>query len=214
MLPEMKAYEEMKIILIENGFIKVNEPYRLFHEISNTVIDFLPFGEIEEEGTISFLEREIELSVIGMKEVHQHTVTAELGGFSIKVSPLEGIVILKLVSFHERPDRQKDLDDISEIIRNYFDINSERFYSDHLDIVDDIESENFVLLAGARLMGRDMKKILLLSEKLSKQIATTLQNELDEKIGTMTNYFLSKNIFKNYQLIKDIFTQVIKGVNE
>ncbi len=214
MLPEMKAYDEMKNHLIENGFRKVNEPYRLIHDKTNTVIDLLPFGEIEEEGTVTFTERETELSVIGMKEVSEHTVDAELEELTIKVSPLEGIVILKLISFSEKPERKKDLDDISEILSNYFDINQDRFYNDHLDVVDEIESDSFVQLAGARLMGRDMKKILSLSAKLSKRIEATIQNELEEKTGSMTQYFLSKNIFKDYELIINIFTQLLKGIKE
>lgn len=214
MLPEIKKYDELKISLIETGFRKVNEPYRLIYDKTNTVIDLLPFGEIEEEGTITFTERETELSVIGMKEVNEHTVNAGLEGLTIKVSPLEGIVILKLVSFNENPERKKDLDDISKILSNYFDINQDRFYSDHLDVVDEIEPDNFVLLAGARLMGRDMKKILSLSEKLSGQIEATIQNELEEKTGSISQYFLSKNIFKDYESIKNIFTQLLKGIKE
>lgn len=214
MLPEIKVYEEMKTRLKESGFRKVEEPYRLIYGKTNTVIDLLPFGKIEEEGTVTFIERETELSAVGMKEVNEHTVNAELEELTIKVSPLEGIVILKLISFSEQPERQKDLDDISEILNNYFDINQERFYSTHLDVVDEIESDNFVLLAGARLMGRDMKKILSLSKKLSNQIEDTLQNELEERTGTMTQYFLSKSIFKDYELIKNIFSQLMKGIKE
>ncbi len=214
MLPEMKSYEEMKNRLIESGFNKANEPYRLIYDKTNTVIDLLPFGEIEEEGRVTFTERETELSVIGMKEVNEHTVNAELEELTIRVSPLEGIVILKLISFSEKPVRQKDLDDISEILSNYFDINQERFYADHLDVVDEIESDNFVQVAGARLMGRDMKKILSLSEKLSKQIELTIQNELEEKTGSMAQYYLSKNIFPNFDLIKNIFSQLLKGIKE
>jgi predicted nucleotidyltransferase len=214
MLPEMKAYDEMKNRLIESGFRKVNEPYRLIHDITNTVIDLLPFGEIEEDGTVTFTERKTELSVVGMKEVNEYTVNAELGGLTLKVSPLEGIVILKLISFSEKPEREKDLDDISEILSNYFNINEDRFHTDHLDIVDGIPNENYIHLAGARLMGRDMKKIISLSEKLSKQIEATIQNELEEKTGSMTKYFLSKNIFKDYELIKNIFSQLLKGIKE
>lgn len=214
MLPEMKGYEEMKNHFVENGFRKVYEPYRLIHDKTNTVIDLLPFGEIEEEGTVTFTERETELSVIGMKEVNVYKVNADMEEITIKVSPLEGIVILKLISYSEKPERQKDLDDISEILSYYFEINQERFYTYHLDIVDDIESENFVQLAGARLMGRDMKKILVLSEKLSKQIEATIQNELTEKTGSITQYFLSKSIFKDYELIKNIFSQLLRGIKE
>jgi len=47
---------------------------------------------------------------------------------TVQVTPLEGIIILKLVSFDEKPERTKDLDDIYDILVNYFEINGERFY--------------------------------------------------------------------------------------
>lgn len=214
MLPEMRVYEEMKNRLTEIGFRKVYEPYRLIYDKTNTVIDLLPFGEIEEEGTVNFMEWETELSVIGMKEVNEYTVYAELEELTIKVSPLEGIVILKLISFSEKPERLKDLDDISEILSNYFDMNSDRFFEKHLDVVDEIGPDEFTTLAGARLMGRDMKRILSLSEKLSRKIESTIQNELDDKPGSIAQYFLSKNIFKNYELIKNVFSQLLKGIKD
>lgn len=214
MMPDIKHYEEFKNLLVKNDFRKVNEPYRLIYDMTDTIIDLLPFGEIEEAGTVKFTEREIEISVIGMKEVSEYTVYAALDEITIKVSPLEGIVILKLVSFNEKPERKKDLDDISEILSNYFEINQERFHVEHLDIVDYLTDENYVQLAGARLMGRDMKKILSLSEKLSKQIESSIENELEEKTGSMTQYFLSKKIFKDYDLIKNIFFHLLKGIKE
>ncbi|MDX2249238.1 MAG: hypothetical protein SF052_20790 [Bacteroidia bacterium] len=213
-LPGFPIYDEMQNMLVENGFRKDIEPYRLIHEKTETMIDLLPFGEIEREGTVTFAERKTELSVIGMKEVNAYTIDTELEGLTIKVSPLEGIVILKLISFSEKPGRKKDLDDLSEILRNYFEINQDRFYTAHLDMVDEIESTHFVQLAGARLMGRDMKKILVLSEKLSSQIESTIKNELTEKTGSITQYFLSENIFEDYELIKDIFAQILKGISE
>lgn len=214
MLPEIKSYDRMKDHLVENGFRKISEPYRLIHDLTNTVIDLLPFGEIEEEGTVKFTERETELSVIGLKEVSEHTVVANLDEITIKVSPLEGIVILKLISFNEKTERKKDLDDISEIIRNYFDINNNRFFQEHLDIVDQIEADDFIQLAGARLLGRDMKKILIQTEKLSKHIGEIIRNELEENPGSITQYVLSKSLFRDYQLTKDIFTQLLKGITE
>lgn len=214
MLPEMESYDKMKNLLISKGFREVREPYRLIHDQSDTVIDLLPFGEIEEEGTVKFTDRITELSVIGMKEVNEYTIAVDLEGITIKVSPLEGIVILKLISYSEKPERKKDLDDISEILTNYFDINDTRFYEEHMDVLDELQDEDFILLAGARLMGRDMKKILSVSEKLSKQIETIINNELQEKTGGITQYFLSQNYFKDYNLIKNILLQLLKGIKE
>ncbi len=214
MMPELKHYHELRELLIKNNFRKVNEPYRLIYDKTNTVMDLLPFGEIEEQGTVTFTERQMELSVIGMKEVNEHALLTEMDGLTIRVSPIEGIVLLKLISFSTKPDRTKDLDDICQILKNYFDINEKRYHSEHLDLVDELADENYIQLAGARLMGRDIKKILVQSDKLSNQIVGIIQNELAENPGSITQYFLSKNYFKDYELIKSIFTQLLKGIQE
>lgn len=214
MVPEIRHYNELKDLLIKYNFRKVNEPFRLIYDKTNAVIDLLPFGEIEEQGTVTFTERQIELSVIGMKEVSKHTLLVEMDDLTIRVSPLEGIVLLKLISFSNKPDRTKDLDDISQILKNYFDINVDRFYSEHLDISDDLENDDYIQLAGARLMGRDIKMILVQSDKLSNQIVAIIQNELAENPGSITQYFLSKNYFKDYELVKNIFAQLLKGIQD
>ncbi|NLT52687.1 MAG: hypothetical protein GXX85_17425 [Ignavibacteria bacterium] len=215
MMPEMKVYDNMINRFIQSGFKKAGEPYRIIHVETDTIIDLLPFGELEAEGTVKFTEREIELSVVGMKEVKSHTVAADLEEITIKVSPLEGLVILKLISFSDKPqERTKDLDDINEILKNYFDINSERFFEDHLDLVDEIPTDNYTELAGARLLGRDMKLILAQSQKLSNTIKTILSEELKDKPGSISEYFLRKNYAVDYELLQKVFGQILKGIEE
>lgn len=46
MLPEMKAYNELIELLCKSGFRNVTEPFRLIYDLTSTVVDFLPFGEI------------------------------------------------------------------------------------------------------------------------------------------------------------------------
>jgi predicted nucleotidyltransferase len=214
MLPEMKQYDEMKNHLIKMGFRVHKQPYRLGHEITDTMIDLLPFGEVEEEGTVKFTDRKTELSVIGMKEVSEYAIEVQMEELSIKVSPLEGLVILKLISYSDKPERRKDLDDINEMLRNYYVINEERFFAELLHVIEELPDNNYIQLAGARLMGRDMKKILIQSEKLSKRIEAIIQNELKEDAGSMTRYFLSQNYFNDYELVKNIFAQLLKGITE
>jgi len=69
MLPDMLIYEKLKNDLLTVGFRKVTEPYRMIHDKTNTVIDLLPFGEIEEKGTVKFTDRKTEVSVVGINEI-------------------------------------------------------------------------------------------------------------------------------------------------
>ncbi len=73
MLPDMITYEKVFSDLLTSGFRDTKMPYRLIYDKTNTVINILPFGEIEEKGTVKFTERETELSVVGFKEVNEIT---------------------------------------------------------------------------------------------------------------------------------------------
>lgn len=215
MLPDIIEYENMISRFLYKEFKKAGEPYRIMHIRTGAIIDLLPFGKIAEEYTVKFTERKIELSVIGLNEVKAGAIDAQIGRVNVKVSPLEGLVILKLISFSEKPlEREKDLDDINEILRNYFDMNYERFYSDNLDLADEIGTNYFTDLVGARLLGRDIKHIIKQSNVLSDKIISIIENELKEKHGSIIEYFLRKNYMKNYELIKNIFIQILKGIKE
>lgn len=52
MVPDFKIYNALFDALCELGFRKVNEPYRLFYDKTNTVIDLMPYGELEENYTV------------------------------------------------------------------------------------------------------------------------------------------------------------------
>ncbi|MCA1760960.1 MAG: hypothetical protein LC658_14430, partial [Bacteroidales bacterium] len=50
-------YEELLHALLKKGFREVTEPYRIIYDATNTVVDLLPFGEVEEKGTVRFTDR-------------------------------------------------------------------------------------------------------------------------------------------------------------
>ncbi|MFT5779999.1 MAG: putative nucleotidyltransferase [Crocinitomicaceae bacterium] len=116
-------------------------PYRLFYPASNTVIDLLPYGEFAQENTIHFKERDIELSIVGFLEVGASIEIFEHPeGITLPVSPVHGSVILKLISWSEKPDRTKDLKDIHALLEAaselYQDevVTSDSQYADLLEI--------------------------------------------------------------------------------
>lgn len=214
MLPDMETYEKLFNDLLQSGFRDTKMPYRIIYDKTNTVIDILPYGEIEEKGTVTFTEREIELSVVGFKEVGQITQEMTLGNTNIRVTPMEGLFILKLISWDEKPsDRVKDLDDLQFILKNYFALNQERFYADHLDCLEDLSEIHFQISAGARLLGRDMAAALKLSITLKKQIMKILSERLSGNIGRLSEYSLeySDEIEK---LDKELIELILKGITE
>jgi predicted nucleotidyltransferase len=214
MLPDMNTYENVFKELLDVGFRKTNMPYRIIYDKTDTVIDILPFGEIEEVGTVKFIERQVMLSVIGFKEVNEIAQEIQVGDLVIRVTPMEGIFILKLVSWNEKPiDRSKDLEDLQFILKNYFELNSEIIYDHHTDFFEEISEQNFQILAGARVLGRDMAKALNLSQQLKLKIENILKHRLQNKLGDMNHY---QNEFRDEieSMNKIIIEQILKGINE
>jgi len=195
---------------MELGFERTEIPHRLIFRDTDTVIDLLPFGQIEEDSTVRFIDREVEISVIGFKEVSGSVTEIEIEDTSIKVSPMAGIFILKLISWTEKPERTKDFEDIQFILNNYFELYQDRFYAEHLDCIDEIPSEYFQLIAGARLLGRDMNPILARSRKLEAQIINIIDNHLKGRLGA----FKGHSIDFNPTLEEQVLQHINKGISE
>jgi predicted nucleotidyltransferase len=214
MLPDMIIYEKILEDLVNSGFRKTHMPYRIIYDKTNTVIDLLPFGEVEEKGTVKFTDREVELSVVGFREVSSIAQEIIIGTIPMRVTPMEGLFILKLISWNEKPsDRAKDLDDLQFILKNYFVLNESRFYSDHLDCLDEIDGSNFQLIAGARLLGRDMAIALNLSDPLRGHILQILKEKLSGRIGWLTEY--SSDFSDDHdELDAQLISHIVIGIDE
>jgi predicted nucleotidyltransferase len=57
------AYQKVCMALRTHGFQEWDFPYRFYAERFNVVIDILPFGDIEQNHTINFSDRKIEMHV-------------------------------------------------------------------------------------------------------------------------------------------------------
>ena len=214
MLQDMNTYENVFVELINIGFRKTPMPYRLIYDKTDTVIDILPFGEIEEAGTVKFTEREVTLSVVGFKEVNEIAQDIQVGDLVIRVTPMEGIFILKLISWNEKPaDRAKDLEDLQFILKNYFELNQERIYNEHTDCFEEIPEQSFQLSAGARVLGRDMAEALKLSEQLRATIDKVLDQRLRGNLGRLSD-FSSEYTDEQENLNQELIEQIVKGIGE
>lgn len=215
MLPDMLVYDTLIDKLIESGFRKVTEPYRIIYDKTNTVVDLLPFGQVEEKGTVTFTDRKTELSVIGLKEVLEAPNVKSLDEETeVQVTPLAGLIILKLISYYEKPERTRDLDDIHEILINYFDVNQNRFYEEHTDMLEEFLGDNFIVEAGSWLAGYDIGKVLNKNQHLKELILRILQRELDLATGSISSYLYGKDYFDDVDSIKRIVSLIIKGIQQ
>jgi len=97
----------------------------------------------------------------------------------INVVTLAGLVVMKIVSWNDGyPNRRKDAGDLALIMSKYLDAgNSERIYNEHSDL---LEMEDFdYVIAGARLLGRDIATIL--SSALKDKVLEIIDKETGKK---------------------------------
>ncbi|MCB0480625.1 MAG: hypothetical protein KDC83_04295 [Flavobacteriales bacterium] len=217
MVPDMINYIDLKSQLKAQGFIEPNQdqPYRLFYSRTNTVIDLLPFGEIEEKNTVSFSDRQIEISTVGFKQMVSEVEPFEHPeGFSIPVLPAHGIVLLKLISWGEKPEWGKDLLDIKELLESAWELYEPELYQENAKHADVFGTDNFKMpLVAARIMGRKMKSVLNQDQKLKTLILKQLGDELSHDVGPMVANMAaaSRNTVME---IKEIFSALVQGIND
>ncbi len=215
MVPDFDVYNAIMERLRTLGFRMANENYRLIFDKTNTVIDLMPYGEIEQDYTVNFLERELSLSVLGFKEVGEKAeIFAPLeDSYSIPVSPVEGIVILKLVAWSDKPEtRTKDLEDIGFLLKHAWDFYEAEAYEEHLDLFDNDFEQN---KTAARIIGRKMKPILEQNQKLKQTIITILAESIQPKNRAQNpEITLAQNMEKTIAEVTEILKLILKGIND
>jgi len=176
-------FDKLSNKLIESGkFIKSKESQRFLYNDS-IWLDVIPFGSIEnnESSVVWPPENVTHLNVLGYKEAFNNTIYVRLKfepPLDIKVASIPGLVILKLISFSDRSSlSNKDASDLAYIIDNYIDAgNQERLFEEHRDLLD--EDEFKFNLAGARMLGRDISRII--SQDTKQAIIEILESETDD----------------------------------
>jgi predicted nucleotidyltransferase len=190
MLPAMEDYEAFKDRLKEHGFEDTfgNTPFRLFFKSTNTVIDLLPYGQIAQQNTVHFTERNVELSTVGLEEVGKHVEAFELEpGLSIPVSPAHGLVILKLIAWSEKPSRSKDLADIATLLEAAWGLYEDELFLQDTEHGDVFEDTNFdTEVAGAIVMGRKMNEILIHNVELKKTLSDLIIQDVNKNAGPIS----------------------------
>lgn len=216
-IANQEDYNLLKTYLVkQKNFIVSKTNEFVFISPQGLVVDILPFGEIEIDDSVHItVEGVTSIRVNGFKEVFESgTERLELEtGHAFEVATLPSIVLLKLISYDDRPEqRLKDPGDIASIIQNYFDLQSDNIYKNHTDLFDNAD---FTLQkAGARIIGREIKTIIELNTVLKLRITDILIshiNHADDSIfirnmQTGDNFVLSVAV--------DWLNEMLKGITE
>lgn len=214
MTPSFSVYDNIKEDLVSKGFNPAKDIYTLYHPTFNVVIDLLPFGEIEENDTVKFTDRSVDLVVLGFKETLEEAEQIHLDAeYSVHVPPLHGMVILKLISWSDRPEhRVTDLEDIYRIIKHYYTVNLDSVFDEHLDLLETSPIDETRI--AARIIGRRIAGILTKSSKLRVRINMVLNENTSDPIkSAIAKHWASKyDIEIDYAV--DILNEIKEGIEE
>lgn len=179
MISIMKEYEQITDALETKSFHKVAAPWTFYSEKFRVAIDVLPFGEIEQKFTINFNERYIDLHIMGFREVMEETVPAHIEEKIANIPSLPDMVILKLISWSDRPDeRENDLADILKIIEHYYELEWDAIVEQHSDTLNNEPFDR--LLIAAEALGRNSRLYLNKSKAITERILRVLEDNLED----------------------------------
>lgn len=179
MVSSEEEYDNILNSFEEKGFVKVEAPWTIRHPELNVVVDLLPFGTIEDNFTVNFTKKGADLHVVGLSEVFEETLEVNIEENIANIPSLHAMVILKLVSWSDRPEKRgNDPYDILKIIELYFDLYDEEIYEHHNDL---FEEDGFSQLKiSARVLGRKVGGILKKSERLENRILKVLNDNIND----------------------------------
>lgn len=175
-------FERLSEQLIKfSGFSQAQEKHRLRFE-NKIPLDIVPFGSIEDENNqIRWPpDHDTVLNVMGFNDAYENTQVIRIRAkpvLDIKVATLSGLAVLKLISWEDRSHKDKDAKDLDFIITNYLEAgNQDRLYNENEDIL--VEYDFNYELAGARLLGRDVSKVV--NQNTKAALLEILNQETDE----------------------------------
>lgn len=186
------------------GFAKSKEQKQRFIYKGIYVIDIVPFGGVaEDDGNIYWPPDEtIAMSVWGFPEMADSTISIEIDQeFSIKIASLPGLFILKLVAWRGRHlFGSKDAYDMALLLTNYLNINIERAVNEHYDLY---EMEEFdPVIAGAKLMARDVKLLIRDNEQTLEYLREILAKEIELSEGSqLINQLVESDVSLQYEQV-------------
>jgi len=105
--------------------------------------------------------------------------------------------------------RREDIDDIAEIIKNYFHLKDEEIFEHHSDLSsDEIALEDIA----AQFLGREIGKIISANPKLIDRVKGILENGLAEHNNLAD--LLAIESSETIESVKSIISHILKGISD
>lgn len=217
MISSKEEYEKLIEDLISKGFVKVSAPWTLRHPKFDIVVDILPFGEIEENHTVNFNQRNTDLHVLGFKEVMSSPTQVNIEEIMVNIPTLSGMVILKIVAWSDRPEeRENDLGDILLIISEYYWLMNEKIVDEHPDLLDLLtdDGKSSQQIVAARALGRESAKYLQNSPELKHRIYSVLENSINDQFQSVIAKDWSRKLDTSIEHALSLIEGFLVGLKE
>mgnify|MGYP003465536635 FL=1 len=172
-------------------------------------------AKIEVEGKVMIKGKGLaQIAVKGLREFYENGT--DLVSFenkqAFKVCTLPGIVILKLIAYDDRPEvRQNDIKDISLILKHYFNIETDIIYEQHNDLFEDNRDTPII---AARVLGRQMKRIIGKSIDLEKRVIAILQREIDNSEKSKVAELMVRGTDNSIADALEILKEILQGIKD
>ena len=215
MIKDSYLFDELKGYLIkEEGFVPYKENAFVLIWKDKTQVDLIPFGELETEGVATVKGTGFtSMNVEGFKEVfEQASEEIQTEDQRFKVCTLAGIVILKLIAWDDRPEmRGDDIDDIAEIIKNYFHFNSDAIWEHHSDLFTD---DNELDEIASQYLGREIGKIISGNEKLISRVIGILEKGLSDSDSNNLDELLASESSETIEYSRSLIAHILAWIKE
>lgn len=146
-------------------------------------VDVVPAGPgLLEAGSLTWPESGYRMNLVGLRLAFDHHVRVAIDdGHSVDVATTPAIVVLKMVAFLDRPEREDDLTDIAQVVERYLRPIDDRRWALPVDF------DN----ASAFALGMDIA--VLVNERERQAVAEFLTRANDENDRHRTHALLIRN---------------------
>ena len=189
-------------------FESTQSAQRLLYE-RDLPIDIVPFGSLEHPNKeISWPpDHSIRMNVLGFGDAFRNAQMVRLRTEPVLDIPFAtpaGLAVLKIVAWNDRsPQGSKDARDLIFLLRSYLDAgNQDRLAEEHSDMLADNDFD--YQRAGARLLGRDMAKIML------PETRNAVLEILGSETGTQERYRLVEDMIKGNAVSGELFDECLQ----
>lgn len=191
MLSGETAFNTVKDALLATGNFTAHstEAIKLYYKKA-VELDLLPFGDIENEySEVEIQQPHLIINVPAFKECAGYVQPIAVDGITLNICPIEGIVLLKLLAQDDKPERTKDISDITYFIDHYFMMHTNDVYDNYSDVINLYANEQdaFQALVGSRIIGRKIAEIINSNAALLQRIQQILLRKTGSNWQAMLN---------------------------